>query len=202
MKLYFCDMQKEKDNIEAFFHTLSEKDKREFSALHHLRRIEKTAGLMLLSRVFKEEGIFDFELKRNEYGKPYAEGDLHFNISHSDNILVLVTDSSPVGVDVERIREIDLNVTRKFATESEREYIFAGETDLEKYRRFFTVWTLKEAYIKAEGEGMHIPLKSIGFTVSDTLAVTSTNGKWHFETRMTEENYVCSVAVRKERENA
>lgn len=202
MKLYFCDIQKEKENIEAFFSTLSEADRAEFDSLHPDRRIEKLAGRMLLSRAARENGITDFMLKQNPYGKPYIDGSFHFNISHSADRVMLATDASPVGADIEQIREIDLRITRKFATEREKEYIISAPDASEQYRRFFIVWTLKEAYIKAEGEGMHIPLKTVEFTVSDTLAVTSNSGKWQFETVITPDNYVYSVATGKEREDA
>lgn len=202
MKLYFCDIQKEKEDIEAFFSTLSEKDKADFSSLHPLRRLEKAAGCMLLSRALKEKGISEYTLKQNPYGKPYIDGDIHFNIAHSADRVMLAVHSSEVGTDIECIREIDLNITRKFATENEKEYIFAPSDPLNRYRRFFIIWTLKEAYIKAEGEGMHIPLKSIEFTVSHDLTVTSTNEKWQFKTYVTPDNYVYSVATGKEREDA
>ena len=202
MKLYFCDIQKEKENIEAFFSTLSEKDREDFSSLHPLRRLEKAAGRMLLSRAAMENGISGFTIEQNKFGKPYIHGDLHFNISHSADLVMLAAHNSTVGIDVERIREIDLNITRKFATEKEKEYILSAPDASEQYRRFFIIWTLKEAYIKAEGEGMHIPLKSIEFTVSHDLTVTSTNEKWQFKTYVTPDNYVYSVAAEKEEEDA
>ncbi len=110
--------------------------------------------------------------KNNSYGKPRLwqavnEPDICFNMAHSENIVtVAVTCSTPVGIDVEYIRELQdarQIVTRNFSPE-EQKYII-GEQDLEFHDRFFTCWTLKEAFIKAIGMGLSHPLET--FSVVD-----------------------------------
>jgi len=99
-----------------------------------------------------------------DHGKPALappHGDLRFNLSHSHGLaLCAVTRGREVGVDVERIRELDDLEDLARSVFSARELaalhrlpepgLLAG---------FFTGWTRKEAFIKALGEGLSHPLK-------------------------------------------
>jgi 4'-phosphopantetheinyl transferase len=136
-----------------------EQHQREFIAMHAL-------GRMALSR----QASFPPEAWRfptNEYGKPAAEPEcgLRFNLSDSDELVVcLVARGSDVGVDVEVREQAEgiLGVARKVFSAREREQLDAleGEAQME---RALALWTLKEAYIKARGMGMALPLREISF---------------------------------------
>jgi 4'-phosphopantetheinyl transferase len=101
----------------------------------------------------------------NPFGKPAlaaaAEGQaIHFNVSHADGLaLIAVTGAREVGVDVERIRP-DLGtgeIAERFFSRVE----VAALRALPAARRleaFFACWTRKEAYLKARGEGLSLPL--------------------------------------------
>lgn len=91
---------------------------------------------------------------------------LAFNLSHTDGLVaVAVSRGRPVGVDVERVDRI---VTEGVA---ERHFAPAEVADLRalpppaQARAFFDYWTLKEAYIKARGLGLAIPLHAFAFTL-------------------------------------
>lgn len=99
-----------------------------------------------------------------EYGKPYAENlVVGFNISHSGDMVVCAVDDNPVGIDVEQIRPIDLTVAKRICTDEELFYLF-GHTPTKKdfgytanttvLKRFFELWTKKEAYGKCLGYGL------------------------------------------------
>lgn len=89
--------------------------------------------------------------------KPCAEGFAgDFNISHTSGCGVLAISDSPVGVDVERIRPVNLKIAEKFCAD-EREFIEKSE---DCRRAFFEIWTAKEAYLKKEGTGITVPLNS------------------------------------------
>jgi 4'-phosphopantetheinyl transferase len=99
---------------------------------------------------------------------PQSPNSLAFNLSHSHGVgVVAITRGREIGVDVENIRP-------EFASEAvAKRYFSAQEVDeLERLaleRRaegFFLCWTRKEAYVKALGEGLRIPLDS--FSVSLT----------------------------------
>ncbi len=108
---------------------------------------------------------------RNSYGKPRIASfekslPISFNLSHTDGLCVLaVTRENDLGVDVEYLtRKVDiLNLAKRFF--SEQEYAELAALDVEKFdERFFRLWTLKEAYIKACGMGLSISLKDFGFS--------------------------------------
>lgn len=96
-----------------------------------------------------------------EHGKPSLEvlsperdGALSFNLSHSGNLAVLaISRDGEVGVDVEKVREIDLRIVRRFFTDREADEIAATVTT-QQLAAFFRVWTAKEAVVKATGEGI------------------------------------------------
>lgn len=88
---------------------------------------------------------------KTENSKPYFKEfpEFHFNISHSLNGLAIAVSHSPVGIDTELIREVDLRVAERYFTKSERDYIFRLSEN--QTHRFFEIWTKKEAYIKRYG---------------------------------------------------
>ena len=80
---------------------------------------------------------------------------LFFNISHSHNLVVLVTsEDREIGVDVEEIKSRGQSLREYISSELEAKYI----TDDEK---FFEVWTSKESLCKAEGSGLSTHLSTI-----------------------------------------
>lgn len=100
-------------------------------------------------------------------GKPYLqESPLRFNLSHSGGLalLALVLDQE-IGVDIENTtRRVDFNaLARRFFAPSEAA-AFEALPPEEQRAAFFRCWTRKEAYIKARGDGLAIPLDS--FTVT------------------------------------
>jgi 4'-phosphopantetheinyl transferase len=98
-------------------------------------------------------------------GKPNLDvchtSDLFFNVSHSDDIAALAfTIARHIGVDVEMIRHnVDVDeIPRRFFSSAEQRAL-AGLNATEKYQGFFNCWTRKEAYIKALGSGLSLPLR-------------------------------------------
>lgn len=97
---------------------------------------------------------------KNENGKPFAENlDVQFNISHSEDMVVCAVDDKPVGIDIEKIRQINLKIAKRVYTQDEIFYLTAGK-DLSENQdsfvleRFFELWTAKEAYLKYLGCGI------------------------------------------------
>jgi 4'-phosphopantetheinyl transferase len=88
--------------------------------------------------------------------------DLRFNLSHTEGVTVFaIARRRQVGVDVERIRE-DTNVmelAERFFSDQEVQWL-RSQPASELVPSFFTCWTAKEAYIKAHGEGLSMPLSS------------------------------------------
>lgn len=108
----------------------------------------------------------DVDLVYGPNGKPAlprGEGDgLRFNLSHSGDIaLYAFTRSRRVGVDVEREAHVrDLSGTaERFFSSRENRALHALDPS-ERERGFLACWTRKEAFLKATGRGLSVPLDS------------------------------------------
>lgn len=91
------------------------------------------------------------------YGKPYIEGikDIHFNISHSGDWCVCAVSASPVGIDVEQIREQSLEWTNAYLSSEEWDDLRI-KRGAERLKRFYEIWTGKESYVKCIGRGLSL----------------------------------------------
>ena len=108
----------------------------------------------------------DIHFRTTANGKPeLAESrDLHFNLSHSEGVTVFaLARHRQVGVDVERIRENTdaIELAERFFSAKEVHWL-RSQPQSEIASSFFSCWTAKEAYIKAQGEGLSLPLGSFG----------------------------------------
>ncbi|NTW23981.1 MAG: 4'-phosphopantetheinyl transferase superfamily protein [Lentimicrobium sp.] len=103
-----------------------------------------------------------------EKGKPGPEGykGIHFNISHSGKWVVVALSPISVGVDVEKMRKVPDGVAHRFFSDAENIMIQNAVNEAEKAEIFFTLWTLKESFLKAIGKGLTKSLNS--FTVVNT----------------------------------
>lgn len=106
------------------------------------------------------------ELVYGERGKPalargYADSDLRFNVSHSDDVAVYAfSPGHEIGIDVEAVRVIrdaDGIAARFFSRRENEAYLTLNQRD--KPLGFFNCWTRKEAFIKALGDGLYHPLE-------------------------------------------
>jgi len=108
---------------------------------------------------------------------PFGKPDLHdagsfetlrFNLSHAGAVvLYAVTRDREVGIDVEYVRaDMDCEeIAEHFFSQREVETLRALPPDLQS-RAFFNCWTRKEAYIKARGEGLSLPLDEFDVSLS------------------------------------
>ena len=110
-------------------------------------------------------------------GKPMvlSQPDLRFNVSHSgDRALVAVAWRREVGVDVERLRD-DLrfdDVARRFFSRAENAALAQWHGG-ERLTAFYRCWCRKEAYVKARGDGLMLPLDSFDVAVGRAGAETA-----------------------------
>jgi 4'-phosphopantetheinyl transferase len=102
-----------------------------------------------------------------ERGKPYLtfpaiDDPPRFNLSHSGNVVVFAVGPVDVGVDVESLREVANaeRMARRFFSPSEQSLIdsLGGAT---RDRAFLRIWTQKEAFLKATGLGVGMPLRDV-----------------------------------------
>lgn len=115
----------------------------------------------------------DWRFELNSHGRPsIAPNDgasppsLRFNLSHTDKLVACaVTRDAEIGVDVEAVDRRVLHrseiAERHFASDEVRELLALPQAL--QAERFFEYWTLKEAYIKARGKGLAIPLGGFAY---------------------------------------
>jgi 4'-phosphopantetheinyl transferase len=145
---------------------------------------------------------------KQEFGKPVlaanqCDPELHFNLSHSNRLAVIaVTNSGPVGVDVEYIKAIRdwPGVASRFFSTHEQKQLASVAAD-QQQRAFYDCWTRKEAVIKATGEGLSASLDSFDVSLTpgaqpEVLADRRDNDKrWQMYRFEPEPGYVGAIAV-------
>jgi 4'-phosphopantetheinyl transferase len=144
------------------------------------------------------------------YGKPAlardSDGDaLRFNVSHSHGLaLVAVTRGREIGVDLERISAEAANeqIAERFFSPREIIKLRSLPTDRQT-EAFFHCWTRKEAYIKARGEGLSLPLDQfdVSLVPGEPAALLSTQAdpheasRWGLQELVLGPGYVAALAV-------
>jgi 4'-phosphopantetheinyl transferase len=125
---------------------------------------------------------------------------LRFNLSHSHAFaLFAFCLEHKVGIDVERIRpEVAFEgIENRFFSSKERAELERLSQDL-RPEGFFNCWTRKEAYLKAKGEGLQIPLESFNVSLTpDKPAVlqSSDEERWSMHSLHPETGFVGALVV-------
>ena len=118
---------------------------------------ETLARQMLSERLGCEPG--SVPLRWDDSGKPSAPGTgLYLSISHSGAYAVCAVDDEPVGVDVETIRGVEEKFMRRVCSEAELSYVLDS---CAPERRFWELWTAKEAVFKLTGRGPLLKLSKL-----------------------------------------
>ena len=108
----------------------------------------------------------------NEYGKPalspdHGVPDVRFNVSHSDGLaLFAFVLGRQVGVDLERVREIPecLELAERFFDRREAG-VLRKVSARQRSKAFLRSWTRREAFVKALGAGLSLPLDQLELDV-------------------------------------
>ncbi|KQR67625.1 4'-phosphopantetheinyl transferase superfamily protein [Pedobacter sp. Leaf176] len=119
--------------------------------------IGKFYSKMLLAKILNENPA-DIGFEFNQYKKPYVNN-IHFNISHSGDFVVIAISKNAIGIDIELINP-------NFNYE-ELIYQCFGDDEIKVIKdmdSFYLFWTRKEALLKATGEGLTDNLPAINCT--------------------------------------
>ena len=137
-----------------------------------------------------------------ESGKPFvADGAICFNLAHSEDLAVCaIASEGRLGVDVERIRPVpdaDAIAHRYFAPSEALEY--AATSHDKRTATFFSIWTRKEALVKAAGGGQEMPLDSFGVEIAPSIetprvSIDPARGQWHLHSFEPAAGYAGAVA--------
>lgn len=148
-----------------------------------------------------------------KHGKPYLPPDqnpidLRFNLSHSGELaLFAFTIGHDLGIDVEQIRpdRSTRDIAERFFAPREVDALFALP-DEQHTEAFFRCWTRKEAYIKAKGEGMAIPLDSFAVSLAPEAPAEllwvkdgpAESSRWNLTTLSPDPTFAACVATEAE----
>lgn len=159
----------------SLYDVLSEDEKRRADAF----RFEKHRSSYVIGRgllrsilaTYLELDPNDISFTYGSHGKPFLRPlrvpTLQFNVAHAEAcVLYALSRDCPLGVDVERVRELsdyDSLAKRFFASSESAEILSVDAVD--RMKAFFNCWTRKEAFVKAVGKGLSIPLDSFEVSV-------------------------------------
>lgn len=179
------------------------KDQRHFTIARGVLRL-------LLGR-YLEKDPEELDFAYNRYGKPTLRQELNpaqlqFNLSHSgERVLYAFALRRELGIDIEwinrHIGEMD-QIARRFFSPHENRALFALPEE-QRQTGFFNCWTRKEAYIKARGKGLHLPLDEFDVTLTPgeparllaTRDDPSHASRWVMQTLTPGQDYAAALAV-------
>ncbi len=189
-----------KDEKERAFRFKFEKHQRRYIAARgSLRKI--LAGQLNLEPS-------EIDLKYSKQGKPQISAkqnkkNIHFNLSHSHELAIIgLTLNKPVGIDIEYLtdKKDHLGLAKRFFSNKEYEIISSLPKDNQN-DAFYRVWTRKEAYLKATGEGISgiekIEVPVLNDEKPEMLSTQGITGDWLLYDLKTPDNYIASLAVKK-----
>lgn len=172
-------------------------DRRDFIAAHALKRacLSEATGRPPQSLSFAV----------GPYGKPaldleFGDPALAFNLSHTRGCAVVAWgEDAMIGVDVEALtRPVPEGVAESHFAPNERAELHCG-LETERDQRFYTIWTLKEAYMKATGFGMHLPLDSFAVALDPPRllfgADTEQVSVWRFHVERILPHHTVALAI-------
>src|SRR4051812_26809730 len=159
----------------------------------------------VLSRYEPAIAPTDWRFERSAGGRPvlapaFAATGLNFNVAHTAGMAVIAVGRVPrIGVDVEaRDKRVPLPVARRYFSPREAAALDALAPESRPHR-FLRLWTLKEAYLKAVGEGLPGGLDRMTFTLGEDAGITFEHaddaeaGHWAFR-EFSQEDHLLALA--------
>jgi 4'-phosphopantetheinyl transferase len=194
-------LSSDESNRASRFHSL--RDRQHFVAARAILR------KILAAYLETDPASLRFSYSKKEkpsLGAPHAESGITFNISHSGGVALLAfARRRDIGVDIEQVRhDFDLEaIARRFFSKHEQEQLAAFPPH-ERADTFFRCWTRKEAYIKATGDGLSLPLTQfdVSLAVGNGSALLATRPdpseaqQWLLREVPSGEGYVAAVCAR------
>jgi len=178
MLLYYMDVS-ELDFSEIQGSVSKERIEKSSKYFHKKDKCLSIGVEILLNHALGKIGIFDPIFDTDRYGKPYLKNysDVYFNLSHSEKFVACAVSDSPVGVDIEYIHDIDLDIAKHYFFGSEYEYIVNNN---DKKKAFFQLWVLKESYMKMTGLGFRLALDEFYIKINDEMKLIHNGNNGNF----------------------
>jgi len=131
---------------------------------HGQTRVQGFAATLLLEYAVRKRYpsvVHPLAISTADDGKPYlvSEPNIHFSLSHSGTWAVCALSDCPVGVDIEKCEPGRRSVAPRFFHRDEVRYLDSLSAAA-KDGAFYSLWTLKESFVKTTGRGLDMPLRS------------------------------------------
>lgn len=172
LDVYFADVSALNDNeiYRAIYEKTSAERRKTADRYAHRKNKNLSIGAsMLLNAGLENYGLHESNMiyRFGANGKPYFENApfIQFSISHSDDKVMVCFSECEAGCDIERIRDIDFGIAKRFFCPSEYEAILAETEEAKRNDTFFRFWTLKESYLKMTGKGFAASLNSFEIVI-------------------------------------
>ena len=188
--LYFLHESLCHVEIEKLLRFHQQKDRQRFITSHGILRF-------LLGKYLKiSPAKIQFVTDQNKKPLLNANDNLHFNIAHSGDWILIAVSGSAIGVDVEKI-DNDFSYQEILSLNFSKEEIEFIKNSNQPRNNFYLLWTRKEALMKATAKG--IDEKLIFISALDGLhemneQIIGSENAWNINSFVLEENYVGSVA--------
>lgn len=147
---------------------MSERARTQFITCHGILRL-------LLGNYLNQDPR-EISILTERFGKPYLNNpgnpeNIQFNISHSEEVaLFAFTRGKRIGVDLEKIRELeDMRIIVKHFFSRRENVEFSQLLPEDQRLTFFSMWTRKEAFVKAMGSGITFPLHKVRVPLSSKV---------------------------------
>jgi 4'-phosphopantetheinyl transferase len=173
---------------------------------HRIRFVAGRAGLRTILGRYTGIEASRVRVEASSSGKPFLADrpDVQFNVSHSDDRAVLAVARRAVGVDLEKMREIEdaPNLAARWFGPSEIRALLAFPVATQS-EAFLRCWTRKEAFVKGKGAGLRMPLTSFEVSVgcgAPMLAVAQGSGdaSWRLHELDAGPGWVGALAIERE----
>lgn len=137
------------------------------------------AGLLLWKYIYKGHPE-NYTVSYNASGKPSVWNAPYFNLSHSNDLVMLAVSDTLVGCDIERLRKAVLS--RHVFHPEEINCLLALPPGEKRDHTFLRLWTAKEAFLKATGTGIQADANTYDLSKSSRIRL-SDGSVWEFEHR-------------------
>ena len=174
VQVWRIDLAAAQELAESFGATLTpderERAERFRDVAHRTRFVGVRGWLRTLLAAYLGELPADLRFRYGPHGKPALASanpdDLRFNLSHSGRTALLaVSRGREVGVDLEARRGDKMRLAERFFAADEVVRLRAMPPDAREHA-FYGCWTRKEAFVKARGEGLSLPLHRFAVAVA------------------------------------
>lgn len=157
MKKYFCDITEiDPREFEQWYHEMQPERQEKCGKLKKVTAQKLCIAADHLARISISESLNtkpeNIRILTSPSGKPYLmDNPLYFSISHSETMAVCAVSLRSVGIDIEHLRQIKPEIQERICTPPERNFLRDAKNQEEQNKRFFYLWTRKEALFKAKG---------------------------------------------------